>query len=76
MVEDGNRIRTQKVVVGRDFGTKLEILEGLAGSERVVSNPGQNIADGLEVQVAEKSAPPSPAPAPAPPRQAEKTAQR
>ena len=76
VVEDGNRIRTQKVAVGRDFGTELEILEGLAGSERVVSNPGQNIADGLEVQVAEKSAPPSPAPAPAPPRQAEKTAQR
>jgi RND family efflux transporter MFP subunit len=54
VVEDG-KIRTQPVVVGRDFGTEMEILDGLKGDEQVVTSPGQRIADGVEVEVAQKS---------------------
>jgi RND family efflux transporter MFP subunit len=56
VVEDG-KIRTQKVAVGRDFGTELEILDGLKGDEQVVTSPGQRIADGVAVTVAKKSQP-------------------
>ena len=40
------------VVVGRDYGTDIEIVSGLDGSERVVANPGERVADGVEVEIA------------------------
>jgi RND family efflux transporter MFP subunit len=52
VVDDANRIRFHKVTVGRDFGTEMEVLDGLSGGEEVVSNPGQRLVDGVEVQVA------------------------
>ena len=39
-------------VAGRDLGQELEVTQGLTGNEQVVSNPGERLADGVEVQVA------------------------
>jgi multidrug efflux pump subunit AcrA (membrane-fusion protein) len=49
-VVDG-KSQSKKVVVGRDFGTEVEISSGLDGSETVVTNPGLWLADGAAVQV-------------------------
>jgi membrane fusion protein, multidrug efflux system len=49
LVKDG-KIRFQPVQVGRDFGSEIEILIGLQGDEQVVSNPGEKLADGLDVK--------------------------
>lgn len=46
------KIHFQKIVIGRDFGTELEVTDGLSGGEQVVSNPGEKLAEGKEVKVA------------------------
>ncbi|HEY9154585.1 MAG TPA: efflux RND transporter periplasmic adaptor subunit [Opitutaceae bacterium] len=49
-VDDSNRIHLAHVQLGRDFGTQVEVLNGLAAGLRVVSNPTDALADGLEVE--------------------------
>lgn len=46
-----NKISLRKVEVGRDFGTKVEIVSGLAANDNVVLNPADSIADGETVNV-------------------------
>ena len=40
------------VVIGQDYGTSLEITNGLKGSDDIVVNPSDSLADGAKVQVA------------------------
>jgi RND family efflux transporter MFP subunit len=49
-----NTLRTQKVTLGRDSGSAVEVLVGLEGRERLVVNPSDDLRDGQNVQVAEK----------------------
>jgi RND family efflux transporter MFP subunit len=58
-IVDGTTLHFRKVKVGRDFGTEIEILSGLDGSEQVVSNPGEKIGEGITVNVAENSPTPN-----------------
>jgi membrane fusion protein, multidrug efflux system len=51
VVDDDNKVHFQKVTVGQDFGTRLEILNGLSKNEKVVTNPGERIQDGSPVQI-------------------------
>ena len=46
-----NRIHWQTIRVGRDFGTQLEVLDGLAENTRVVMNPTDDLAEGIQVQL-------------------------
>ena len=46
-----NRIHWQTIRVGRDFGTQLEVLDGLAEKTRVVMNPTDDLAEGIQVQL-------------------------
>src|SRR6266496_3866521 len=50
-VVKGNRIHWQTIRVGRDFGTQLEVLDGLAENTRVVMNPTDDLAEGIQVQL-------------------------
>ena len=59
-----NKIHYVPVRVGRDFGTEIEVVEGLTGQENVVTNPSDDLGEGLKVQG--KLAPPPPAPPAAP----------
>ena len=58
-VTNDNRIHWQKISVGRDFGTQLEVLNGLKENAEVVMNPTDDLREGIEVQVkgAEKPKP-------------------
>jgi len=49
-VKDG-KVAFKTVSVGRDFGTELEILQGIAENEQVVANPGERLRDGVDVQI-------------------------
>ena len=49
-----NKAHFQKISVGRDLGTQLEVIAGLSPDDQVVSNPGERLTDGVEVQVAAK----------------------
>jgi RND family efflux transporter MFP subunit len=50
-VDRGRRVHFKTVQVGRDLGTEVEILSGLAGSEDVINNPPDNLTDGQPVNV-------------------------
>jgi RND family efflux transporter MFP subunit len=52
VVDSDNHVHFKKVTVGQDLGQRLEIVGGLASDERVVTNPGEKLAEGIEVQVA------------------------
>jgi RND family efflux transporter MFP subunit len=50
-VTNDNRIHWQKISVGRDFGTQLEVLNGLKENTEVVMNPTDDLREGIQVQV-------------------------
>jgi RND family efflux transporter MFP subunit len=40
------------ITLGRDFGTEVEVVSGLDGSEKVITNPPDSLVDGQEVRSA------------------------
>lgn len=50
-VDAGGTVRLQPVRVGRNYGDSVEVLDGLKGSESLVLNPSDSLADGDKVQV-------------------------
>jgi membrane fusion protein, multidrug efflux system len=51
VVDSSNRIHIKPVKLGRDFGTKTEILSGLDARDRVVQNPADDLHEGLPVSI-------------------------
>ena len=58
VVEDQNRVHMRTVSIYRDFGTSLELRDGLQGGERVALTPPADIVEGQQVRIAP---PPEPA---------------
>ena len=52
VVGDDSRISLKEVTLGRNLGTEVEILEGLAASDRVVDSPPDSLAADNLVRVA------------------------
>ena len=52
VLDGGNAVHYQKIQVGRDFGTDIEVLEGLNDGATVIVRPGDELADGTVVQPA------------------------
>ena len=50
-VDGDNHIHWQNIHVGRDFGTNLEVLDGLTENTKVVINPTDDLHEGTQVQV-------------------------
>jgi RND family efflux transporter MFP subunit len=50
-VPDGHRVALHKIVPGRDFGTEIEVVEGVGVSDAVVANPPDSLTDGASVRV-------------------------
>ena len=44
------------ITLGRDFGTEVEVVSGLDGSEKVITNPPDSLVDGEEVRSTNSSA--------------------
>jgi multidrug efflux system membrane fusion protein len=56
------------LTIGRDYGTTLEVLQGLEATDWIVLNPADSLDDGQEVRVKQVAQPVAPgAPAQAPP---------
>jgi RND family efflux transporter MFP subunit len=47
-----SRVTLEKVSVGRDFGTAVEIVSGVTADDRIVVNPPDSIAAGAVVRIA------------------------
>jgi membrane fusion protein (multidrug efflux system) len=50
-VDSSHRIHFKEVTLGRDFGTKSEIVNGLTPSDVVVQNPTDDLQEGMVVSV-------------------------
>jgi RND family efflux transporter MFP subunit len=62
VVGSDNKLHLQPLTIGRDYGTTLEVLQGLSASDRIVLNPADSLEDGQKVNVKEVSQkPPAPA---------------
>src|SRR5215469_5949604 len=53
VVGPGNKVQLRDIKVGRDFGSIIEVRDGLQASDRVIVNPPDSIADGMTVQIAQ-----------------------
>ncbi len=63
LVRDG-RVRLTKLVLGRDYGTEVEVLKGLEPGAVLVVNPSDEVVEGASVRTARAPAPKAESPAP------------
>jgi RND family efflux transporter MFP subunit len=61
VVDEKNHVHFRPVTVGQDLGQKLEVVAGLSTGDRVVTNPGEKLQEGIEVEVASQAPPSKPA---------------
>jgi RND family efflux transporter MFP subunit len=52
-VDSSHKIHLKPLTIGRDYGTTLEILQGLEASDWIVLNPADSLEEGQEVRVKE-----------------------
>lgn len=52
VVKDG-KTKLMPITVGRDFGTKVEVLSGVQADDSVILDPSDSLIDGLSVRVRE-----------------------
>jgi multidrug efflux pump subunit AcrA (membrane-fusion protein) len=70
-----NTIHLKSVVIGRDLGTSMEVLDGISASDNIVLNPPDSIGEGDVVDVTQapsQSQGPAAASQQQPPRNSEK----
>ena len=67
IVGSDDRAHLQPLVIGRDFGTTLEVLSGLKRDQWIVLNPPDSLEDGQRVHAKQVANPTAPAPASASP---------
>jgi hypothetical protein len=53
IVGPDNRVHLKKIKIGRDLGGKLEIVNGVSPTDRIVVNPGDSLAEGMLVHIQE-----------------------
>ncbi len=71
VVDANNKAHLRPLTIGRDYGTTLEVLQGLEATDWIVLNPADSLDDGQEVRVKQVAQPAAPgAPAQAPPAKA------
>jgi membrane fusion protein (multidrug efflux system) len=60
-VDSNNIVHLVSIKLGRDFGNTVEVLNGVAVTDRIIINPPDAIADGMTVQIAQPAATNAPA---------------
>lgn len=63
VVDDNHKTHLQRLTIGRDYGTSLEVLQGLKPTDWIVINPADSLDEGVQVNVKEMAQPAAPAPA-------------
>jgi RND family efflux transporter MFP subunit len=49
LVNPDNTVHFQKIEISRDYGDRLEVASGLKPGDRIVSNPGDDVREGVKV---------------------------
>jgi RND family efflux transporter MFP subunit len=55
VVRNGNRAELVPVILGKDYGTEVEVVTGIAETDAVISNPPDSLTTGATVQVVTSS---------------------
>ena len=50
VVGPDHHVHVQKIEVGRDYGDRLEVLNGLHDGDSIIANPGDVVSEGVEVE--------------------------
>ncbi len=53
VVDADHKLHLRALTIGRDYGTSLEVLQGLDGNDWIVLNPADSLDEGQEVRVKE-----------------------
>jgi RND family efflux transporter MFP subunit len=59
LVDENHKTHLQPLTIGRDYGTALEVLQGLKSSDWIVLNPPDSLDEGLQVNVKQVAPPAS-----------------
>lgn len=51
VVGSDSKVHLKPVTIGRDFGTKVEILDGLQATDQIVVNPADSLEEGQQVNI-------------------------
>jgi hypothetical protein len=51
VVKDGNRAQLANIILGRDFGSEVEVVSGLQADDQVIINPPDSLISGEEIRV-------------------------
>ena len=51
VIDDNHKTHLQQLTIGRDFGTTLEVLQGLKSTDWIVVNPADSLEEGVQVNV-------------------------
>jgi multidrug efflux system membrane fusion protein len=52
IVSSDNKVHLKPIVIGRDYGTEVEVLSGVEQSDALILNPSDSLEEGQPVQVA------------------------
>ena len=63
VIDSDHRVHLQALDIGRDYGTSLEVLNGLKPNDWIVLNPPDSIETGQQVHLKQVNSPLTPAPA-------------
>jgi RND family efflux transporter MFP subunit len=63
VIDDHHKTHLQPLMIGRDYGTTLEVLQGLKPTDWIVINPADSLDEGVQVNIKQLPQPPAPAPA-------------
>jgi hypothetical protein len=61
VVDANHKVHLQQLAIGRDYGTALEVLQGLNPQDWIVLNPPDSLDEGMQVNVKEMPQSASPA---------------
>jgi membrane fusion protein (multidrug efflux system) len=62
VVKPDNTVELRDIKVGRDFGTSIEIVQGVTPADKVILNPADSLVTGDVVRIAAAAPAPSPGP--------------
>jgi RND family efflux transporter MFP subunit len=67
-VDDGKHAKLVSVTLGRDFGTRVEVVAGITDQDSIIVNPPDSLVDGEEVRINTPATPSQPSSSPEGPR--------
>ncbi|MGC1106844.1 MAG: efflux RND transporter periplasmic adaptor subunit [Candidatus Acidiferrales bacterium] len=63
-VDDGKHAKLVSVTLGRDFGTRVEVVSGATDQDSIIVNPPDSLVDGEEVRINAQTTPSQPSGSP------------